>query len=131
MYIGYFAAAPNLTAGVMAAGMLFSWILPHTLIGLFTTQESTVSIGVTALHYISFGFIVSAVSITVSGVLEGLGKGSQSPACVSRTLSDHYCSGSISLKPDLWCKGRVDGFCHRRIYHGRLRDGAVSQGGVG
>ena len=62
----------------MAAGMLFSWILPHTLIGLFTTQESTVSIGVTALHYISFGFIVSAVSITVSGVLEGLGKGSQS-----------------------------------------------------
>ena len=62
----------------MAVGMLFSWIMPHTLIGLFTTQESTVSIGVTALHYISFGFIVSAVSITVSGVLEGLGKGSQS-----------------------------------------------------
>lgn len=73
-----FSVTLKLTAGVMAAGMLFSWILPHTLIGLFTTQESTVSIGVTALHYISFGFIVSAVSITVSGVLEGLGKGSQS-----------------------------------------------------
>ena len=73
-----FSVTLKLTAGVMAAGMLFSWILPHMLIGLFTIQESTVSIGVTALHYISFGFIVSAVSITVSGVLEGLGKGSQS-----------------------------------------------------
>lgn len=73
-----FSVTLKLTAGVMAVGMLFSWIMPHALIGLFTTQESTISIGVTALHYISFGFIVSAVSITVSGVLEGLGKGSQS-----------------------------------------------------
>ena len=28
------------------------------------------------------------------------------------------------------CKGRVDGFCRRRIYHGRLRICGVSQGGV-
>lgn len=73
-----FSVTLKLTAGVMAVGMLLSWIMPHALIGLFTTQESTLQIGVTALHYISFGFIVSAVSITVSGVLEGLGKGMQS-----------------------------------------------------
>ena len=73
-----FSVTLKLTASVMAVGMLLSWIMPHALIGLFTTQESTLQIGVTALHYISFGFIVSAVSITVSGVLEGLGKGMQS-----------------------------------------------------
>lgn len=75
---GIFSVTLKLTAGVMTAGTLLSWIMPHALMGLFTTQESTMQIGVTALHYISIGFIVSAVSITVSGVLEGLGKGMQS-----------------------------------------------------
>lgn len=75
---GIFSVTLKLTAGVMAAGTLLSWIMPHALMGLFTTQEATLQIGVTALHYISSGFIVSAVSITVSGVLEGLGKGMQS-----------------------------------------------------
>lgn len=75
---GIFSVTMKLTAGVMAAGTLLSWIMPHTLIGLFTTQEQTIAIGVTALHFISLGFLASAVSITVSGVLEGLGKGSQS-----------------------------------------------------
>ena len=52
--------------------------MPDVLIGLFTSNEETVKIGVEALHVISFGFIVSAVSITASGTLEGLGKGTAS-----------------------------------------------------
>ena len=68
----------KLTALIMALGMLLSWIIPSQLIGLFTTNPETIKIGVTALHIISFGFIISAVSVTSSGALEGLGMGNPS-----------------------------------------------------
>ena len=58
-----FRTALGLVLGVMAAGMLISWLIP---------------VGITALHIISFGFIVSGVSVTCSGALEGLGKGTPS-----------------------------------------------------
>ncbi|MCI9527656.1 MAG: MATE family efflux transporter [Lachnospiraceae bacterium] len=64
-----------LTAGVMAVGTVLSWLIPENLIGLFTSNPQTIQSGVTALHIISLGFIVSAVSVTCSGALEGLGKG--------------------------------------------------------
>lgn len=64
-----------LTAGVMAVGTVLCWLIPANLIGLFTSNPQTVQSGVTALHIISLGFIVSAVSVTCSGALEGLGKG--------------------------------------------------------
>ncbi len=72
----------KLIAGVMLVGTLLSWVIPEQLIGLFTSNPQTIQIGVTALHIISLGFIVSAVSVTSSGALEGLGKGT--PAlCIS------------------------------------------------
>lgn len=64
----------------MLIGTVLSWTIPNQLIGLFTTNKETVRIGVTALHRISLGFIISAVSVTCSGVLEGLGKGTPSLA---------------------------------------------------
>lgn len=67
-----------LTAGVMVIGTILSWLIPESLIGLFTANTETVRIGVTALHIISLGFIVSAVSVTCCGALEGLGKGTPS-----------------------------------------------------
>lgn len=73
-----FRTALKLTMGVMAVGTVLSWLIPSQLIGLFTSTAETVSMGVTALHIISFGFIVSAVSVTCSGMLEGLGKGTAS-----------------------------------------------------
>lgn len=73
-----FRAALGLVLGVMAVGMLLSWIIPGELIGLFTVNEETIRIGITALHIISFGFIVSGVSVTCSGALEGLGQGTPS-----------------------------------------------------
>ena len=72
----------KLTAGVMAVGTLLSWLIPGQLIGLFTSSTQTIEIGTTALHIISLGFIVSAVSVTCSGALEGLGKGIPS-LCIS------------------------------------------------
>ncbi len=70
--------ALRMNIGIMLLGMLLSWLIPEQLIGLFTNSQETITIGVTALHIISFGFVISAVSITCSGALEGLGKGYQS-----------------------------------------------------
>ncbi len=73
-----FHTALVMNMGIMALGMLLSWIIPGELIGLFTDHTETISIGIKALHIISLGFVISAVSITCSGALEGLGKGTPS-----------------------------------------------------
>lgn len=64
-----------LTAGVMAVGWILSLLIPGQMIGLFTENISTINIGIKALHIISFGFVVSAVSVTCSGALEALEQG--------------------------------------------------------
>lgn len=65
----------GLIALVMVMGMVISCAIPQQLMGLFTTSRATMEIGGAALRIISFGFVVSSVSVTFSGVLEGLGKG--------------------------------------------------------
>lgn len=67
-----------LCAAIMALGTVLCLLLSNPLIGLFTTNPQTISIGQSALRIISFGFIISAVSVATSGALEGLGKGFQS-----------------------------------------------------
>ena len=59
----------------MILGTILCLIFPGQLIGLFTENPETIQAGKTALRIISAGFIVSAVSVTSSGALEGLGKG--------------------------------------------------------
>lgn len=60
---------------IMCAGTAICLGIPDKLIGLFTTNANTISAGAKALRIISAGFIVSSVSVTASGALEGLGKG--------------------------------------------------------
>ena len=60
---------------IMVLGTVICLIIPGQLIGLFTHTEATIQTGETALRIIGTGFIVSAVSVTSSGALEGLGKG--------------------------------------------------------
>jgi len=60
---------------VMGIGTVLSWSIPGTLIGMFTSNQETIRIGIKALRLISLGFIVSGVSVTCCGSLEGLGKG--------------------------------------------------------
>ena len=48
------------------------------LIGIFTSNQETVLLGKEALLIICRGFILSGVSVTISGVFEGLGKGVES-----------------------------------------------------
>lgn len=68
----------KLIMGVMTAGLILSWAIPGSLIGLFTSNEKTIEIGISALRIISLGFVISAVSVTCCGALEGLGKGAPS-----------------------------------------------------
>lgn len=70
-----FSTAIKLTVSIMIVGTVLAWVIPGQLIGLFTSNQETIDIGVTALKIISLGFAISAVSVTCSGALEGLGKG--------------------------------------------------------
>ncbi|MFR8106750.1 MATE family efflux transporter [Eubacterium sp.] len=70
-----FKTALSIILTVMALGTVLCLLIPEKLIGLFTANPDTISIGLTALRIISIGFIISSVSITVSGSLEALGKG--------------------------------------------------------
>ena len=64
-----------MTAAMMLAGTLGCLFAAKPLIALFTANPETIALGTRALHIICLGFIVSAVSVTASGALEGLGKG--------------------------------------------------------
>ena len=63
---------------IMAAGTVICLAVPGELIGLFSKNPDTIREGALALRIICAGFIVSAVSVTASGALEGLGKGTPS-----------------------------------------------------
>lgn len=63
---------------IMALGTVICLIASRQIIGLFTDNPETIAAGQSALRIISGGFIISAVSVTSSGALEGLGKGTQS-----------------------------------------------------
>ena len=63
---------------IMLFGTVICLLASGQLMGLFTTTPETIAAGSKALKIISAGFLVSAVSVTTSGALEGLGKGTQS-----------------------------------------------------
>ena len=67
-----------MSAAIMAAGIVICQVASGQLMGLFTQNPETIAAGQTALRIISIGFVISAVSTTVSGALEGLGKGTES-----------------------------------------------------
>ena len=61
-------------AVIMLIGTGICLAIPEQLIGLFSSNPETIRLGGQALTRISAGFLISAVSITSSGALEGLGK---------------------------------------------------------
>ena len=70
-----FITALVMTVSIMVVGTVLCLAVPGWLMGLFTENAVTIAIGEKALRIICLGFIVSAVSVTCSGALEGLGKG--------------------------------------------------------
>ena len=63
---------------IMVIGTILFMAAPAWLMGLYTESADTIATGVTALRLISVGFVFSAMSVTASGALEGLGKGTAS-----------------------------------------------------
>lgn len=97
-----------LCAGIMVIGTVLCFAFAPQLIGMFTTNPETIAIGGNALHIISLGFIVSAVSVATSGALEGLGKGVQS-------LVISLCRYILVIMPLAWVLCRflgADGVWH-------------------
>ncbi len=78
MVANCFALLTGMAVVIMTAGTILCWAVPGWLIGLFTTNPDTIVLGIDALRMISLGFIISAVSVTCQGALEGLGKGTPS-----------------------------------------------------
>lgn len=87
---------------IMIAGTIICLAVPGQLMGLFTANETTVQAGKTALRIISAGFLVSAVSVTSSGALEGLGKGTAS-------LVISLCRYVIVILPAAFLLSRIFG----------------------
>ena len=83
-------------------GMVLSFLIPGQMIGLFTANEETIKIGIQALHIISFGFIVSAVSVTCCGALEALSKGVES-------LAISLCRYVVIIIPAAFLLSRIRG----------------------
>ena len=73
-----FRTALIMIAAIMAAGMGICLGFSKNLMGLFTTNSQTITEGAAAIRIICMGFIISSLSVTVSGMLEALGKGGQS-----------------------------------------------------
>lgn len=67
-----------MTGVIMIGGTVICILIPERLMGLFTHTEEAIQAGAGALRIISAGFLASAVSVTSSGALEGLGKGTAS-----------------------------------------------------
>ena len=63
---------------IMLIGTIICLAVPGQLIGMFTTNPETITAGKTALRIICAGFLVSSVSVTACGALEGLGRGTAS-----------------------------------------------------
>ncbi len=66
------------SGAIMALGTVICLLWAEPVMSLFSSQPDTVQAGAHALRIISAGFLVSAVSVTSSGALEGLGKGAHS-----------------------------------------------------
>ena len=87
---------------IMMAGLIICLTVPDVLMGWFTSRQETIAAGASALSIIAWGSVPSALSITASGALEGLGKGNPSFAI---TLLRYVV---ISL-PAAWLLCRVFG----------------------
>lgn len=65
---------------IMAIGTILCMAFSDYLIGMFSTNPQTIKEGAKALRIISCGFVISAISVMISGTYEGLGKGTSSLA---------------------------------------------------
>ena len=66
------------SVAIMAFGMALCLLVPDAIFHLFTQNKETIEIGAAALKIVSFGFVVSSISVITCGALEALGMGPES-----------------------------------------------------
>ena len=104
-----------MSIAIMALGTVICLLASGQLIGLFTSNPDTIAAGAKALRIICIGFVVSAVSTTSSGALEGRRWRSRCaamwcsscrwPQCCAAALARTVCgtpSGSPRCSPHWW-----------------------------
>lgn len=94
--------AMGMSAAIMALGTVICLTVPEQLIGLFSDSPETIAAGGQALRLISIGFVVSTVSVTSAGALEGLGRGTAS-------LVISLCRYMVVILPLAWGLSRLWG----------------------
>lgn len=129
-----FHTALSLIFGVMVGGTAICLCLAGPLMGLFTENPETVRAGAFALRIISIGFGVSALSVTVSGVLEGLGQGSLSLIVsllrnlIAVLLFAFLLSrvfGAAGVWHGFWCAEALTGAVSLLLYRRRVKVGLL------
>lgn len=75
---GIYRIALCMSGIIMVVGTIACLLIPEQLMSLFTHTTTTIYTGKDALRIISGGLIISSISVTSAGALEGLGKGIQS-----------------------------------------------------
>ena len=89
-----------MSIAIMALGTVICLLASGQLIGLFTSNPDTIAAGAKALRIICIGFVVSAVSTTSSGALEGLGKGRAVAGDLAVPLCGvHHAAGRSAVRP--------------------------------
>lgn len=73
-----FVTSLIMIALIMFVGMQLCLGFAEMLMGLFTENFTTILEGAKAVRIICMGFVISAVSVTISGMLEALGRGMES-----------------------------------------------------
>ena len=63
-----------IAVSIMALGTLTMWLIPEQMLRLFDASEEMMSMGVTALRYISLSFVLAAVNINLGSCFQALGK---------------------------------------------------------
>lgn len=97
-----YQAALYLIMAIMALGTVLCLVFPEPLMGLFTSSPDTAAAGASALRIICIGFVVSSVSVTTCGALEGLGMGKPS-------LVVSVCRYLVIMLPAAFLLSRVMG----------------------
>ena len=97
-----FLQAAGFVAMIMIIGTILCLALPDALIGFFTSNADSISSGSHALRIICIGFVISSLSVTACGALEGLGKGIPS-------LFISLCRYVVLMIPMAWILSRIFG----------------------
>lgn len=125
-----FTITLTLNAGTMLVGTFVCLLIRESLIGMFTENVSTINAGGTALRIICAGFVVSAVSVTASGALEGWGKGTAVPAHIPAQICGCHNPSCMDTFKALWFRTCwcVECVLGSRAYNGCVRGVYIQRG---